>query len=349
MYRLLIPFVAVTYVLSSATPVAALENFKFNNTQSISAALWACINLSNRTYSVEDNDASEERLTTYLNAQFGLTKVDVLRRSKYDTLAVVASNANVVVVAFRGTMSGSDLNKKMNRAIVLRPSWKYKPYKGDKKRLGLLPPMIHSGWLSCMDDWYSKLRGALKDDHGAYNKAIFITGHSLGGALAPLFAQRYIGETGGMKTRLGVHVLTFGAPMVGNDRFVKMYKDNREKHTKFKIDHYAYYHEDDDVATKRRGGVRRAGKWLTIDTPTTFNTYNQEKNITSPARVVWWDDKHSGDNYELAMKLRMMQDVGPEIYERGALPITKIGKGVNSEKQVVIKSFAWPNYLNPEN
>lgn len=83
---------------------------------------------------------------------------------------------------------------------------------------------IHEGWLKAVESLLSK--GLLKEFEAIYEKEcykeyekeVYITGHSIGGALATIFATYLQRET--------YHpvVVTFGSPRVGNAEFKRGYK-----------------------------------------------------------------------------------------------------------------------------
>jgi hypothetical protein len=69
----------------------------------------------------------------------------------------------------------------------------------------------HEGFLAALDSIYWEVRGALAGLRGAKGGRIWLTGHSLGGALAKLFALR-----AALEKRRPDGVYTFGEPRVGN-------------------------------------------------------------------------------------------------------------------------------------
>lgn len=125
------------------------------------------------------------------------------------------SNKSVLVFAFRGTDSWSDWRYNLS---VLKRS---RAASGDKR---FFVPRVHSGfddqWLSLKNFVSQKLMNVAADTR------VFVTGHSLGGALACLCAHW-------IATNLSPNLLrlcTFGAPRPGNWRFKrdmkKMLGDN---------------------------------------------------------------------------------------------------------------------------
>ena len=159
---------------------------------------WWLIEASTLAYSKEE--FARERF-----AQAGLTEVELF--SGPGTQCYVAGNDHFVIVAFRGTEIRPREGKTGFQNIVadimtdcdilLEPSGQ-----GGK---------VHRGFKEALDEvWQKKkllayIRGK---DNG--RRTIWFTGHSLGGALATLAADRY-GNVRGL--------YTFGSPRVGDHHF----------------------------------------------------------------------------------------------------------------------------------
>lgn len=115
--------------------------------------------------------------------------------------AVVMSNKRCVVLAFRGT----DMHSLRDWFVDLRAST-------DSVKHG----RVHKGFLKA---WYGLRKGVVDaiKGHGAADKIFWVTGHSLGGALAGLYAYS---ETFERLLFKGPHIdriVTFGQPLFGND------------------------------------------------------------------------------------------------------------------------------------
>lgn len=96
------------------------------------------------------------------------------------------------------------------------------------------------GFINCLDSVYNQIERKLKAHIG--KKEIFITGHSLGGALASLFAYRLAVTYPDSKTLLRLHV--YGCPPVGDKTFQDTFQD---------LTSFAYTHGDDSVS---RGAIK---------------------------------------------------------------------------------------------
>lgn len=133
--------------------------------------------------------SSGDKLETTLR-DWGLTQIEELTDGSM--FACVASNKNAVVVAFRGTDDAIDWLTNFDILFV---------------RLGV--GYVHRGFHQATAAMVSRAVNAAKAQ-GAANKRIWITGHSLGGAMALLFAYDCLQTTALDITGL----ITFGQPMV---------------------------------------------------------------------------------------------------------------------------------------
>jgi hypothetical protein len=126
-----------------------------------------------------------------------------------DTEAMVAETDKFVVVAFRGTSSRAhlktDIQARLNVARVA--------VDGRSVR-------VHAGFYTAFRKIESKLREVLTAQDET--KAVYLTGHSLGGALA-LVAAAAFGGNDKLGDRIAA-VYTFGAPRVGGADFPSLVK-----------------------------------------------------------------------------------------------------------------------------
>lgn len=127
-----------------------------------------------------------------------------------DTQGFVAENDQALIVAFRGTQPNRPVDW-MSDAQAVHSPWSHtvgKVHKGFYDALNI-------GWKR--DDQHTLPRRLL--GHG--DKTIWITGHSLGGALAELCAARASFDSAmGHVPIQGVY--TFGQPRVGDDAFASL-------------------------------------------------------------------------------------------------------------------------------
>ncbi len=117
------------------------------------------------------------------------------------TQGFIARKGDVVVIAFRGT-EPDDRRDILTDLDLPRVRW---PEGGT----------VHSGFADGLNEAWAAFEAHLPTDA----PTLYVTGHSLGAALATLAASR-------LKDRSS-SVFTFGAPLVGNARFGKTIPDER--------------------------------------------------------------------------------------------------------------------------
>jgi len=128
----------------------------------------------------------------------------------YDTEVAVLSNSKLIIVVFRGTEGAQGVRDWLTNLhhLMLTPpsSW------------GSLN--VHRGFYNALSTIYQSVRNQVRATR-TNNQKVFLTGHSLGGALATLCAFR-LQKVGSV----GVDgVYTFGAPRVGDLDFANQYND----------------------------------------------------------------------------------------------------------------------------
>ena len=133
--------------------------------------------------------------------QWGYTDFRWIEDEETDTQAFVSSKDKHVIVCFRGTGSMTD----WITDLKLRKTDAF----GGKGR-------VHRGFKSALDSVWDKVQTAVNDLGG--DKKVFVSGHSLGAALAQLAAYR-LASTGHQVAS----VYVYGSPRVGNRGFKKAY------------------------------------------------------------------------------------------------------------------------------
>jgi len=144
---------------------------------------------------------------------------------KGDTQAFVAADASKLVVSFRGTKDVLDF---LTDAKFLHDA--FKPADAVKGK-------VHVGFLRALDVGWPAVRAAITK-HRDKNQPVWVTGHSLGAALATLAVARLANE--------GVAVAglyTFGSPTVGDPEF----RDSFDNATKGRVFRYV---NDLDIVTR---------------------------------------------------------------------------------------------------
>ena len=114
----------------------------------------------------------------------------------------VAAQQNMVIVAFRGTVSVGNALTDAETALI---------------RHGLFPGLVHYGFCRAVETVYPTVRTLLRNF--PREMRIWVTGHSLGGAMASLVAHRLAAD--GYPVRASY---TFGSPRAGDRKFRAAYR-----------------------------------------------------------------------------------------------------------------------------
>ena len=172
--------------------------FQFNSTSFNLTNAWWLAEVSALVYASEDFVRSRFR-------RAGLPEVKFIE--KQSTQCYVANNDKFAIVAFRGSeiwkkRETFDLKEVLADLQTNVDIWLTDWQQGGK---------VHRGFKEALEEVWPELLPYIRKLHDKGCK-IWITGHSLGGALATLSASRYGSAQG---------VYTFGSPRVGNEIFKK--------------------------------------------------------------------------------------------------------------------------------
>lgn len=134
-----------------------------------------------------------------------------------NTEVYVGTNDNHIVVAFRGSESPTSIDGLKDWLLTNAANLLILP----EGRLGTdfaaagVGARFHQGFVNAIGAIWPDLFAAVDAAMKASNRPLWITGHSLGGALAILAGWMFL------RKFVSVHqIYTFGGPMVGNDRAV---------------------------------------------------------------------------------------------------------------------------------
>lgn len=164
-------------------------------------------------YSYTPSGVDSEDFADWFAAQmqnFGMQVVLPINDSSTDTQGAVMINDDIVIVTFRGTTTnmadfGTDLNVTMTRMN----DW-------DEDDL---PIYVHSGFIGAVDAIVDNVVASVAQH--APGRQVWVTGHSLGGAIASLVAYQLHAVEG-----IDVQgVYTYGSPMVGDSGWAQAYDD----------------------------------------------------------------------------------------------------------------------------
>lgn len=163
-------------------------------------------------YFPQDQGQAEFAAKLGLNAK--LISVD-------NTQCYVGENDSVIVLAFRGSETPNSLDGFKDWLLTNAKNFLVLP----AGRIGTdfvaagVGARFHSGFMESLEEIWAPLFQAVEAAVTKKDRPFFVTGHSLGGALALLAAWRL------QRQMIPVHaVYTFGAPMVGNDIAAKAFE-----------------------------------------------------------------------------------------------------------------------------
>ena len=131
-----------------------------------------------------------------------------------NTQVYVAQDDRSVVVAFRGSEAPTTLDGLKDWLLTNANNYLILPEgrAGTDFAAAGVGARFHRGFLEALEMIWQPLVAAVEEAQKARERPLWITGHSLGGALALLAAWRF------RRNFIDVHeVVTFGAPMIGNE------------------------------------------------------------------------------------------------------------------------------------
>ncbi|MDX1964288.1 MAG: lipase family protein [Pirellulales bacterium] len=182
-------------------------------------------------YSYSPQSVASKKFADDLGLDAQLYEVD-------NTQAYVATNADHIVVAFRGTESPTSidglkdwfLTDALNLLIV--PEGRL----GTDLMAAGVGARFHQGFVHAIGEIWDPVFAGIEAEWKKSERPIWITGHSLGGALAHLSAWLL------QRKMINVHqVYTFGSPMIGNEAAMRAFN----KELKGKI--FRYVNDPDPV------------------------------------------------------------------------------------------------------
>ena len=210
---------------------------------------------------------AEEELVCPCFRRVGLPEVKYF--SGKGTDCFVANNDTVIIVAFRGTESRRRPGAKDFQNIIADVKADCNIILVESAHGG----RVHKGFNNALDEVWEELLDYIKSIHTS-SCSLWLTGHSLGAALATLAADRY-GDVQGL--------YTFGSPRVGDPGF--------KKH--FSVKAYRVVNDNDIVAAVPPPGLyRHVGELWYIDS-------DGHIHHDSP-RLEMWTDGFRGEMRNIA-------------------------------------------------
>jgi len=138
-----------------------------------------------------------------------------------NTQVYVAENDQAIVAAFRGSEAPTTLDGLKDWLLTNANNYLILPegQSGTEFAAAGVGARFHRGFLEALAMVWELLFAAVDKAQKVKERPLWITGHSLGGAIALLAAWRF------QRNFVSVHeIITFGAPMIGNDTAAKAFE-----------------------------------------------------------------------------------------------------------------------------
>ena len=163
----------------------------------------------------------------YLDALDGAARfrdelgLDAVLISTGNTQVYVAQNDKVVVVAFRGSQAPNTLDGLKDWLLTNANNYLILPEGqiGTDFAAAGVGAQFHRGFMEALHEIWEPLLASVAKALESSERPLWVTGHSLGGALALLASWRL------RRNFVTVHeVVTFGAPMIGNEATARAFE-----------------------------------------------------------------------------------------------------------------------------
>lgn len=224
----------------------------------------------------------------------GFILVKYIDNQDSDTQGFIAKDENRIIISFRGTSSLHDAWTDVQISKLIFPSLKL------LRRIfsirSIFKSKAHEGFFNSYSSVRDELLEIIKDQLKEKDYHIYLTGHSLGGALATLAALDLQKET-----TAKISNYTFGAPKVGNKRFVKYY--NKKVKDTFRV-----VNDEDPIPSIPGFSFKHVKNSALIDDRTTIRINpgiieRMEKGLEGLWNTISMQavKEHSSNNYKLLL------------------------------------------------
>lgn len=199
------------------------------------------------------SDLAYEEDITKLREQLSSQRLSLVERFiDDDSQAILFEAGNRWVLAFRGSQS---IRNWITNLKFLQT---------DLPQFESATPSVHTGFLENLDKIWEQIRKILNT---APEKELVLTGHSLGGALALIAADR-------LDKNRKARVYTFGQPLVGNGAFCQSIS-NRYAQTYFRFVNHM------DIVCRLPPGYKHCGLRCFVQDDGSFEEPNLERSLES--------------------------------------------------------------------
>jgi triacylglycerol lipase len=165
---------------------------------------WILASMSHLAYDRFEDDPKTRELLAAKLASGGFRLLETFNSNATDTQAFLVANGNYAVLAFRGT----EVSKKTD---ILTDARAY--------QISVIEGRVHGGFREAYESVREEIEKSLL---GLDNIPLYITGHSLGAALATVATQE-LEINSAIRERIAA-CYTFGSPRVGNTQYDKSLK-----------------------------------------------------------------------------------------------------------------------------
>jgi len=185
--------------------------------------------------------------------QAGFDQVHLI--SKEGAQCYILINPEMLVIAFRGT-------EVKERSDIWADIKIWKTKRGKRKGL------VHTGFKDELDKIWPDVLNYMRENT---DKKLYMTGHSLGGAMATIAASRVLPAQANHNARYAApleEIYTFGAPRAGNEDFVQTLKfphhrlqNNNDVVCRVPSVLLGYRHQCNSIYLNHNGHVKTFGTW----------------------------------------------------------------------------------------
>jgi triacylglycerol lipase len=278
----------------SAYPKRALDrlalNEEFNHNNELSM-MW----MSQLAYETADEKKVERILTSWNMHKRDFESNDpITGLPPHSACVVIAGGLGATIVAFAGT----DPLKIEDWITDFTPA--------------LSTTNLHSGFEQAVDTVWPNIKSAI-ENRPADERALFFTGHSLGGALALIAARRAARD---LQNSGATAVYTFGGPRVGGLAFFDEYMPRLGSRT------FRFVHGGDIVPTvpPKIGGFRHVGDCIQCPTDGRFDGPRTEMTTAVADKPDFLESTLAAGlaDFRAMAAFRFLRRIGPRPLDRAA-------------------------------